>query len=424
VDVDLVHRSDVPELRSRGAVHPLPTHRASPLLRDLFLRSPDQVRTFAQSVSLFDAPLQHIDDSALLNTFERLIAQNELVAVAAPGSGPGQRPAVTIELVTPGPDFSISDQPVMPTIKVRLTGPALPPARNPRDPLPPSPPTPVVCDWTVKLALDCRGVPHGPQRTISHPDVMVRTTTPELTIPFTQIRGGMLSVKVALKVGTHDPVVTAELSAVTGKPLRVLGTNPSKAQLHAAIPTRALRLIIQTESGCRQFANGLPLFSQDNLGGVGLLQITRPTPSDDEVWDWRANVRAAVALFDEKLATARAFARQVRTSPNFDVLVNRYNGVRDKAGKAPLKLTLPAFTEDQVERDAVRGYNGYAGTDYFLGSKHPHEYRVRLDNPDNPLPNLIVREGPNGTGTLEWERSPTGLRPGVAGPYVDDVLSH
>jgi len=409
-------------------VHPLPSNQAWYLLQGFLWGNTHQLRTFAESRSLFDTPLYRIGDAALLTRFERLIAQNELVAVRAPGSGsgPGQRPGVTIELVTPGPDFAISEDPAMPTIKIQLTGPALPPARNPLDRLPPSWPTPVVCDWTVKLAFDCRGVPNGPQRTITHPEITVRTTTPELTIPFTEIRGGMLSIKVAVQVGTHDPVVTAELSSVNGQPVRVLGTNPSRAQLHAALPTRALRLIIQTESGCRQFVGGFPLFSQDNLGGVGLLQITRPTPSDDEVWDWRANVKAAIALFEEKLATARAFPRQVRASSNFEVLVKKYNTARKDAGESELKIALPDFTQEQVELDAIRGYNGYAGTDYFLGPKHLHEYRVRLrDNPDSPLPDLVVREDANGsTGTLEWERTPTGIRPGGRGPYVDHVLSH
>lgn len=389
-------------------------------------RSPDQVRNFAHSTDLLGTLLHRNENVDLLNRLERLIAEGQLVAVGTTGSGPGQRPGVRIELETPGSDFAISEQPAMPTIKLRLSGPALPAARDSLDALPASRPTPLVCDWTVKLALNCRELPNGPQRTISHPDITARTNKPKWTIPFTELRGGTLSIKVEVQVGTHGPIVTAELSKVSGKSLRVLGTNPSKAQLHAAIPSKALRLIIQTESGCRPFVKGLPLFSQDSLGGVGLLQITRPTtPSDDEVWDWRENVRAAIALFDEKLSTARTFPRKVRASPKFEALVKAYNDVREKAGKPSLRLTLPEFTAEQVELDAIRGYNGYAGTDYFLGQKHLHEYRVRLDRPDGQDPSLVVKDDASGnTGTLEWERTPTGIRPSGRGPYVDHVLSH
>jgi hypothetical protein len=162
--------------------------------------------------------------------------------------------ALKIALVTPGPDFAISNQVQMPTIKVKLTGPELP-ASAAGAAQPPNAP-PVICAWTVKLALNCWEVPHGPKRTIAHPVITASTTRPELTIPFAKIRGGMLSINVSAQVGKQT--LTAELNAIEGKPPRVVGTNPSKVQLRFAIPVRALRLVVQTESGCRQFERACP----------------------------------------------------------------------------------------------------------------------------------------------------------------------
>ena len=67
------------------------------------------------------------------------------------------------------------------------------------------------------------------------------------------------------------------------------------------------------ESGLAQFRgqpgtkSKCPLFSSDNLGGVGICQITTPAPTDEEVWNWKANVEAGKRFWDAKQANSRAF---------------------------------------------------------------------------------------------------------------------
>lgn len=57
-----------------------------------------------------------------------------------------------------------------------------------------------------------------------------------------------------------------------------------------------------------------------------------------------------------------------------------------------MTIELPDFTDDQLERDTLRGFNGYAGI---------HEYRVKLDKDGV----LVVTEDPSGTkGKAEWEQ--------------------
>ena len=59
-----------------------------------------------------------------------------------------------------------------------------------------------------------------------------------------------------------------------------------------------------------------------------------------------------------------------------------------------LNIQLPEYTQEQLERDTVRGFNGYAGDGL-------HEYRVRLDAKGK----LFVTVDAGGlNGTAEWER--------------------
>ena len=57
----------------------------------------------------------------------------------------------------------------------------------------------------------------------------------------------------------------------------------------------------------------------------------------------------------------------------------------------PVTVELPDYTDEQLERDTVRGFNGYAGI---------HQYRVKLDKDGL----LVVNLDPSGTkGKAEWE---------------------
>jgi hypothetical protein len=162
--------------------------------------------------------------------------------------------------------------------------------------------------------------------------------------------------------------------------------------------TTAFKKLMRLESGLRQFRAPLcPLFSSDRLGGVGICQITSPRPTDDQVWSWKANLRAGLDFYKAKEAVARSYARRVRESAEFARLVAEYNKVRAASAKPPgslkaLTIDLPDYNAEQLERDTVRAYNGYAGG--------LHEYRVKVDQRGL----LVVDVAPGGTrGTAEWE---------------------
>jgi hypothetical protein len=261
------------------------------------------------------------------------------------------------------------------------------------------------------------------------PTIVQDTVGGKLTVTFPAVRGGVLSVKAEAVIGTQHLNVISH-------GVRIIGTNPPLGTLHAAFPHDSLRRIARHESGCRQFdaaanggTSGCPLFSSDGLGGVGIMQITNPRPSDDEVWSWQANVQRGVQIFNGKRGIATRYPAQVRQSHRFQQLVVSFNADRAAHQLPPLQVTLPDFTSTgfgvapanlgQVELDMIRGFNGWAGRDAF--GFVLHEFRVQLDAQGR----LIVDVIPNtARGNALWEQVPARDRPQTTGDpnYVQRVL--
>jgi hypothetical protein len=301
-------------------------------------------------------------------------------------------PTVVLSFNPPGPQFVISEQCVMPSITAKAT------LQN----VTPDPKSQPQFYWSATLVFAGGSCAHAMGRTISHSAMSGTTVSPtnEFKIPFTQIRGGSLTVRVTVKVGTNS--LTAESVGLT-----IVGTNPSIGSLGIAAPSNAaFRKLMRLESGLMQFLSpGCPKFSGDNKGGVGLCQLTIPAPTDDQVWSWKANLAGGVALWNSKEATARGFADSVRKSAAFQALVKAYNDQRAataaaaaKAAKKPapatppIVVTLPDYTADQLQRETLRGFNGWAGD--------LHEFRVKVDA--NGL--LVVTLNPASTqGAAQWE---------------------
>jgi hypothetical protein len=167
-------------------------------------------------------------------------------------------------------------------------------------------------------------------RTTSHTPIS-QSTGPknQFTIPFTQVRGGELTVKVAVTVGAT--VVNGQ-----SKGLTIVGNNPIPGSLiHDAPNKAAFRKLMSVESpGLLQFLSpGCPRFSGDNFGGVGLCQLTYPAPTDDQVWSWKENLKGGIKLWNEKEGTAKKVAAEVRKSADFQALVTAYNKQRAGDGR-------------------------------------------------------------------------------------------
>ncbi len=94
--------------------------------------------------------------------------------------------------------------------------------------------------WGAELSFKCNSCSHGTGRVISHAKVTGTSADGKFSIRFTQIRGGTVIISVNAKVGTQM------LSASLG--VKVVGTNPTKAQVALQFADEVLRKIARAET--------------------------------------------------------------------------------------------------------------------------------------------------------------------------------
>jgi hypothetical protein len=294
-----------------------------------------------------------------------------------PGFGSGLVIRLSPDLL----EFPITTAPAMPVIQVRC---AIEGTR-------PDPTPSTTFEWRAVLDFHPADCKNG----VGTPPTPLQMSGSSLggvfSFQFSELRGGRLTISVLAELRGQS--MSAERSD-----LRIVGTNPLYTQLKDAIPSKVFRAITWNESRGRQFlgtANGgtspCPLFSGDRKGGVGLTQLTRPAPTNEQIWNWRANITGGMKLFEEKKAVARGWPKTYREGTSFKALVDAYNAERAKAKQPAITITIPDFTNDQVELDALRGYNGWA--------RGVHEFRAATDANGK----LIVALSSNGkAGTASW----------------------
>ncbi|KQO22027.1 hypothetical protein ASF11_06390 [Acidovorax sp. Leaf76] len=305
-----------------------------------------------------------------------------------------------------GTRFSITDDATMPTVTVTAVMQGQPM---------PSGPAPTY-EWSATLAFDGSAPPtnvaFGGGRSSQHSRIAPQTgLSPTWRIPFTEVRGGLLTVQVIMRVGTTEQRARASWT--------VVGTNPTGTAIRAFANSiganrPVFRKKMRQESSLQQFRtpSNWPKYSSDGLGGVGLCQLTRPAPTADQTWNWKDNVRGGWALYQEKERIAKSYPRNVRTGERFRNLVTAWNRARTAQGLPALPVELPDYTPEQLELDTLRGFNGYANG--------LHEYRVRQDN--GVL--FVTVDGSGTRGFAEWERVPVADRGTVGDPnYVENVLA-
>jgi len=133
--------------------------------------------------------------------------------------------------------------------------------------------------------------------------------------------GGKLTVRA--EANKQDASITVVIT----------GTNPTPHQVRQYLVHKAhsagFDKIIEHETRFKHFNLKLePVKSFDN--GYGMCQLTTPTPSYEQVWNWKRNVDGGLALFENKRKSAIAYLTQSkRTYTNDQVkyeTVSRWNG--------------------------------------------------------------------------------------------------
>jgi hypothetical protein len=293
------------------------------------------------------------------------------------------------------------------------------------DDWPASTPKPATLTWHVYLDWDFKPCP------TRHSIDALKFERPS---PFrvdlgSEIRGGRLKViaKTTLDGREIGGFATAD----------VLGENPSRAQVLRAFPPNRIGLIASkiamAESGMRQFdpISGMPTVSRTN--DVGMMQLNAPTSavtSADQVWDWRANLKRGLEMMDDKRRTTVLASRgSVNRQPDLRDIVMGYEQAASLSflrwyiglpalpppavpplsplpgsGMLPGEPDPDHLALSQVERDAIRRYNG------------GREYALALETEPETL--SITR--------AEWQVDPTrgGVRARAGDPdYILHVLS-
>jgi hypothetical protein len=300
-------------------------------------------------------------------------------------------------------DYFIDATPAMPNISVTA---ALVPAPDDADH--------VSYQWTATLAFTGAETNYGK----SGKTLTLQSTTRDNVLnlagrAWKAIRGGTLTISVKVLFQGH--VIAGRRSD-----LRIQGTNPGVNLINAAVTDANVRLILKQESKNRQFGDDRwPLFSSDDLGGAGLGQIT--PSSEDQRWSWRVNAASAVKKYNSCFTLTNTYVESMRSSEKVAAKVDAINKKRAAAGQPALTVTIPDFSGDQRVRDAVRGYNGWAGRDPIDAALHLHEYRLALDAKKD-LKLDIAADGV--TATAVWEEVPAKDRPASVGDpdYVNHVL--
>ena len=316
----------------------------------------------------------------------------------------------TLKIVAPasGSQFFINNVPQMPQIdlEVQILG------------ITPDPTSKKRFDWSVDITFNAaNSSSYGKSGVVFKDGFIINNVLGgQLNVTFPWFRGGDLTIAVRTYVAS-----TLVEAVFRG---RIIGTNPNWAEISTALGNDLLRKIAKHESGGQQFETDtdaskgiVPVFNRGRDGGAGILQVTPPTAED--IWNWRTNIENGKRIFAAKQAAARNYPSAVANSTRFKTLVNDFNVLRQQQGKSALTIRVPPYSPSQLERDTLRGYNGYAGTDSFGNGLH--EYRIVVEN------GILRAENINEsalTGDAVWEQVPVNERPQVGNPnYVDNVLN-
>jgi hypothetical protein len=125
----------------------------------------------------------------------------------------------------------------------------------------------------------------------------------QFTVQFADgvIRGGAFDIKI--KVDVLDAATGQTRAYVLDGETDITGDSPDVDSVKAGLGNILALEAIAYQESARTFdqfdANGEPLFGKPH--GYGVMQIDTPRATDEQVWDWQANVAAGVSLYNTKV---------------------------------------------------------------------------------------------------------------------------
>lgn len=146
------------------------------------------------------------------------------------------------------------------------------------------------------------------------------------------IQGGTFSFKITVP---YIDVLGHFFSKDLTGTVDIRGINPSKETVKNSLSQIELLVIGYQESKFRQFdSDGLPTFGAPH--GFGIMQLDTPPPTASQIWNWKENVDAGIALFNKKASHAKSYPERIRKI---------YPDVKD-------------FDDTQLKLETYQEYNG------------------------------------------------------------------
>ena len=327
----------------------------------------------------------------------------------------GGGPAIQITLIPPPTNdtYVIDDTPTMPQIQAQATIINVSP-----DPTPTT-----TFTWTATLVFKppC-GSTADYSRTIVQNSTMTGGGT--FTLTFTKpsaFRGGSLQLTAAATVNGK------QLKGMSPSDLTIKGTNPQRSAIQlysdSLVPSTGfnglqvqdiqdvLKRIACRESNQEEFAatadGGIGPAKVSCDRGVGVFQLTSGDPlttTPDVAFNWKANTAGGESHYQGDAQHAKQYPSNLSSSSAYHTFIDGINQTRIANGLKPLPgFPAPQFTTsgvigssppNQLLEDAVRGYNGWAGSPPFNPSGVLHEFIPDKDFlvtvPDSELPGLHI----------------------------------
>jgi hypothetical protein len=139
-----------------------------------------------------------------------------------------------------------------------------------------------------------------------------------------------------------------------------------------------------------------PLFGAQ-FAGIGIAQKD-PSRFPAQQWDWHGNVDSGISVYDGDLAGARGWrqAEQVRLSSELTAVLEVVNRLRSLRGMKLIRtapLRVPHLTTAQVQREAIRRYNG----------ENEYHFNLQYVDSSNHLMVKTVGTGKWVEGAGEWQ---------------------
>lgn len=220
----------------------------------------------------------------------------------------------------------------------------------------------------------------------THHSIGSKTVTQEspLQVNFgNEIRGGTLKVYAKAVVDGQEVLGVAMA--------QVVGSNPPRRAVYKLLPPDRTGLMLSkiatVESGVKQFVEPEGQPKESYTHDFGMMQLNAPSgavTSADQIWDWRENVQRGIEMFTGKRRTSVLASRSTaQRLPDDDLpastaltlsILNIARALLDKPQLAPPTLPLLSETSgsgmepnendrdklnlSQIERDAIRRYNG------------------------------------------------------------------